>query len=294
MKHPFPSPLLCGLLLMTLAACSLESSTNPVLGDASVALSAPSPDNPANGSPEANTTPNFTENSAQRTTAFDIIDRINTQVASVGSGSLATNANFKFDRPIHPHPYIVDAHDSVYAYDILPLGHPYSYWSHSLPNFATLQFLATDTIFHPVPPHRPAYTRYDAQGIRRILVRQLTPHSNTHTGQNRIYLNPTGQMTPPGQPFEHLTDDMDFFSIMEAGKTPTSGEGCWNNDPSQPLFASTNRDEIVVYKSKHHPTVMVRSTYTNLGWMLEFNQPVCLTLVSPYALNDHFYISTAL
>lgn len=148
----------------------------------------------------------------------------------------------------------------------------------NLSSFTALSSRSFDTVRHPEDPDYYTDKHYGIKGIRSILVTSLATYDWATSPDGEIFINCSNTDSyTSGSAYSERHSNTDQFDIWEA----MSGlmHGYWNAySTGGPLFDNNIVGYTAhVYSSGVYSSRKVKSTRTNLGWLLEFNQPVCLT-----------------
>ena len=110
-------------------------------------------------------------------------------------------------------------------------------------------------------------------------VRQIVVTSLQDGGNGNVRLNPNNVAT-------HGKDNEDEFSFR-------SSEYGWENSTDMPLYDNYTVGRTAhTYCSRIRSDVMVSCTRSNIGWILEFNEPVCITWLQSNAQYNLLRYST--
>lgn len=150
-----------------------------------------------------------------------------------------------------------------------------------LSRFTPLSSANYMTINHPEDASYHTAKCFNISGVHSVLVTSLAVFNWAESPKGTIFINCNNTASFITTYAGESLENNDCFNIYE----PYSGYYClgyWNDYYGGPLFDNyTVGYTAHVYNSKYAgysgDWVKVKSTRTNLGWLLEFNSPVCLT-----------------
>ena len=162
-----------------------------------------------------------------------------------------------------------------------------------LSRFTPLSSANYETINHPDDASYHTAKHFAIKNIRSILVTSLATYNWANSPDGNIFISCANQDCQISSFAGSVIENNDYFDIWEPYSPYTNG--WWDYSPGGPLFDNNTIGYTAhVYNSNYYSGRKVKSTRTNIGWLLEFNQPVCLTYTEWDTDVSKIYYSTNL